>query len=263
MSSEHKKYLKKIKIQNISILLLQISVFIIFIFLWQLLTDLKIIDSFILSSPKKIIKTIINLYNSNNLFIHIYTTFIEIFVSFFISMFISILLASLLWFFPTISKIIDPYLTILNSLPKVALGPIILIWFGTNVKSIIIMAILISSIVLTINIYNSFTNIDRFKIKFIKTITKNKFKIFRYLIFPASLKTIISNLKICISMTLIGIIMGEFLVSKKGIGYLILYGSQVFNLDLVLSGIIILCICATILYYIIFFIEKLYEKNTH
>lgn len=263
MSNEHKRYLKKIKIQNISILLLQIIIFIIFIFLWQVLTDLKIIDSFILSSPKKIINTIINLYKSNNLFMHIYTTFIEIFISFFISMFISILLASLLWFFPILSKIIDPYLTILNSLPKVALGPIILIWFGTNIKSIIIMAILISSIVLTINIYNSFTNIDRFKLKFIKTITNNKFKIYRYLIFPGSLKTIIANLKICISMTLIGIIMGEFLVSKKGIGYLILYGSQVFNLDLVLSGIIILCICATILYYIIFFIEKIYEKNTH
>lgn len=263
MSDEHKRYLKKIKYQSITTLSFQILIFIILIFLWQVLTDLKVLDSFILSSPKRVINTIILLYKSNNLFIHIYTTFIEIFISFFISMFISIFLASILWFFPKIAKIIDPYLTIINSLPKIALGPIILIWFGTNIKSIIIMAILISSIVITINIYNSFINVDRFKIKLIKTITKSRLKLFRYLIFPSSIKTIIGNLKICISMTLIGIIMGEFLVSKKGIGYLILYGSQVFNLDLVLSGIIILCICATILYYIIFFIEKIYEKNTH
>ena len=128
-----------------------------------MLTDLKIIDSFIISSPKRIIKTIISLYGTNNLFIHIYTTLIETIISFIISMIISILLATLLWYFPKLYKIMDPYLTILNSLPKVALGPIILIWFGTNIKSIIIMAILISSIVLTINIYNGFNNIDNNK----------------------------------------------------------------------------------------------------
>ena len=263
MSNEHIKYIKNIKKQSRLILIYQILILFIFIILWQLLTDIKVLDSFIVSSPKRVITTIYNLIKTNNLFIHIYTTLIEIFISFIISMLLSIFIASLLWYFPKLAKIIDPYLTILNSLPKVALGPIILIWFGTNIKSIIIMAILISSIVITINIYNSFNNVDRYKLKLINTMTNNKLKIYRYLILPSSLHTIINNLKICISMTLIGIIMGEFLVSKKGIGYLILYGSQVFNLDLVLSGIVILGILASILYYLIFYIEKVYEKNTH
>lgn len=263
MDNNYNNYLKTIKINKIKIYLYQISIFIIFIVIWQLLTDFNIIDSFIISSPKKIIKSIISLYKSNNLFIHIYTTLIETIISFIISMIISIILASILWYFPKLSKIIDPYLTILNSLPKVALGPIILIWFGTNIKSIIIMAILISSIVLTINIYNGFNNIDNNKIKLIKSITNSRIKLYKYLILPANIKTIISNLKICISMSLIGIIMGEFLVSKKGIGYLIMYGSQVFNLDLVMAGIVILCIGASILYYVIYYVEKLYEKTTH
>ncbi len=263
MSKEQKKYIKNIKQTKFTIYLFQISIFIIFTGLWQIFTELNILDSFIFSSPKNIINTIISLYKSNNLFIHINTTLYEIFISFFISIILSILIASLLWFFPKVSKIVEPYLTIINSLPKVALGPVILIWFGTSTLSIIIMAILISCIILTINIYNGFNQVDSNKIKLMNSLTKNKFKIFIYLIFPNNIKTIISNLKICISMSLIGIIMGEFLVSKKGIGYLILYGSQVFNLDLVMSGIAILCIVATALYYIIYYLEKLYEKATH
>lgn len=206
MSKDYTNYLKKIKHSRLKIYLYQISIFILFIFIWQLLTNFKIIDSFIISSPKRIIKTIISLYRTNNLFIHIYTTLIETIISFIISMIISILLATLLWYFPKLYKIMDPYLTILNSLPKVALGPIILIWFGTNIKSIIIMAILISSIVLTINVYNGFNNIDNNKIKLIKSITNSRIKLYKYLVLPANIRTIISNLKICISMSLIGLI---------------------------------------------------------
>ena len=206
MSKDYTNYIKKIKHSRLKIYLYQISIFILFIFIWQLLTNFKIIDSFIISSPKRIIKTIISLYRTNNLFIHIYTTLIETIISFIISMIISILLATLLWYFPKLYKIMDPYLTILNSLPKVALGPIILIWFGTNIKSIIIMAILISSIVLTINVYNGFNNIDNNKIKLIKSITNSRIKLYKYLVLPANIRTIISNLKICISMSLIGLI---------------------------------------------------------
>ena len=251
MNNSYKEYLRKLKLNKIKIYLYQISILIIFLLLWQILTEKNIIDSFIFSSPKNIINTLISLYKNQNLFIHINTTLYETLISFIISMIISIFVAFLLWYFPTLAKIIDPYLTILNSLPKVALGPIILIWFGTNTTSIIIMAILISCIVLTINIYSGFNNVDTNKIKLIKSITSSKFKLFKFLIFPSNIKNIFNNLKICISMSLIGIIMGEFLVSKKGIGYLILYGSQVFNLDLVMTGIFILCICATILYYLI------------
>ena len=263
MSKEHQLYLKKRKTKKILIYLGQIIIFIIFIILWQLLTDMKVVDAFIVSSPKKIVDTIVGLYQSHNLFIHIGTTIYETIISFIISMLIGIVFASLLWSSQTLAKVMEPYLTILNSLPKVALGPIILIWFGTTTTSIIIMAILISSIVLTINIYNGFINIDENKIKLVKSFTKSKITLYYYLVFPSNIPTIISNLKICISMSLIGIIMGEFLVSKKGIGYLIMYGSQVFNLDLVMSGIILLCIVATTLYYLVYYIEKKYEKTTH
>ena len=141
-------------------------------------------------------------------------------------------------------------------MPKVALGPIIIIWFGAGIKSIIFMALLISLIITIINVYEGFNNTNQNKIKLMKTLGAKKYQIYFKLIFPNSINTIISALKINVSMSLIGVIMGEFLVSKKGIGYLILYGSQVFNLSLVISGIFILCIVAALMYYLVSYIEK-------
>jgi len=166
-----------------------------------------------------------------------------------------------MWWNKFIAKVIDPYLTIINSLPKVALGPIIIIWAGAGMKSIILMALLISVIVTILSVYQGFNEIDPIKIKLMQSLGATKRQIYTKLILPCTLPTIISALKINVSMSLIGVIMGEFLVSKEGIGYLIMYGSQVFNLDLVIAGIFILCIVATLMYYAILYIEKKLVKN--
>ena len=146
-------------------------------------------------------------------------------------------------------------------MPKIALGPIIIIFFGANIKSIIIMALLISVIVTIITVYNGFISTDKNKINLLKSFSATKYQIFKLVILPSSYQTIISSLKINISMTLIGVIMGEFLVSKQGIGYLINYGSQVFNLNLVISGIIILMIVSYLMYIIVSYIEKILIKK--
>ena len=261
MSYEQKKYLRNIKIKKFFILLIQIFILIFALLIWQLLADKNIINSFITSSPKDIFKTIINLYQKKNIFNHIYVTTYETIISFLLSSVIGILIATILWWSKTLYKILDPYFTILNSLPKVALGPIILIWCGANIKSIILMAIFVSIIITIINVYQGFNNVDPNKIKLMNTFNAKKYQIFFKLIVPNSLKNIISTLKISISMSLIGVIMGEFLVSKQGIGYLIMYGSQIFNLNLVMTGILLLCILATILYFIIDYLEKKLVKN--
>ncbi len=256
MSKEHILYLNKLKNNKRIIIFCQIIIFILFIFIWQILGDLDIINTFIFSSPKKVVDTIINLYNKQHLISHIWTTVYEVIISFSIATILGIIIASILWFNKTIYKIVEPYLTILNSLPKVALGPIIIIWFKAGMKSIIVMSLLISLILTIVNVYEGFNNIDKSKINLMKSLGSNKIQLYTKLIFPGSMPTIISTLKINISMSLIGVIMGEFLVSKKGIGYLILYGSQVFNLSLVISGIIILMIISVIMYSIVCLIEK-------
>ncbi len=260
-SNEHKKYIRKKKIRKILIILMQILLLATLIIGWELLAKYKIINTFITSSPSNIIKTIISLYKDNNLFNNIWTTIYETIISFGIGTIIGIVTAIILWWNNFIYKVIDPYLTVLNSLPKIALGPIIIIFFGANIKSIIIMALLISVIVTIITVYNGFISTDKNRINLLKSFSASKYQIFKMVILPSSYSTIISSLKINISMTLIGVIMGEFLVSKKGIGYLINYGSQVFNLNLVISGIIILMIVSYIMYIIVSYIEKILIKK--
>lgn len=260
-SNEHKQYLKKKKRKKILILLMQIAILATIIITWQLLADFKIINTFITSSPSNVVKTIITLYNDNNLFNNIWTTIYETIMSFSLGTIIGIIIAIILWYSNFLYKVIDPYLTIINSLPKIALGPIIIIFFGANIKSIIIMALLISVIVTIITVYNGFISTDKNKINLLKSFSATKYQIFKLVILPSSYQTIISSLKINISMTLIGVIMGEFLVSKQGIGYLINYGSQVFNLNLVISGIIILMIVSYLMYIIVSYIEKILIKK--
>ncbi len=259
-SKEYKEYLKKEKRKKFFILSMQILILLVFIVLWEVLSTKKIINPFLFSSPSKIIITIKNLYLNYHLVNHILTTLYEIFIAFTLGMILSFIIAVLLYEFRTFNKIIDPYLTMLNSLPKVALGPLIIIIVGANTKAIIVMALLINLIVGIMSIYNGFNNIDSDLIKLFKTLKASKWDTLIKLIIPASVKSIISSLKLNISMTLIGVIMGEFLVSQAGIGYLIIYGTQVFNLNIVMSGIVILIIISILLYEVVILIEKKFVK---
>lgn len=256
MSEEHKKYLKKIKREKIIVITFQILILVGFLVLWEVLSKLKIINPFIFSSPSKVIETIKNLYLNYNLIGHILTTLYETLIAFILGITLSFLIAIILYEFKIVNKIVDPYLTMLNSLPKVALGPLIIIIAGANTKSIIVMALLINLIVGIMTIYNGFNNTNKDLIKLFKTFKASRLDILLKLTIPASYKTIISSLKLNISMTLIGVIMGEFLVSKSGLGYLIIYGTQVFNLNMVMAGIVILIIISFVLYKIITYIEK-------
>ena len=260
-SKNYIKYLKNKRRTNILIKLCQIIILISIILLWQYLSDKKIINTFITSSPTLIFKTIINLYKTNNLFNHILITTYETITSFILGSILGIQLAIILWYSPFLSKVFDPYLTVLNSLPKVALGPILIMITGANIKTIIITSILISIITTIISTYNGFISTPKDKIKLLKSFKATKFQILRYLILPANYKTIISTLKITLSLSLIGVITAELLVSKKGIGYLIMYGSNIFNLNLVITGILILMVLSYLLYEIICYIEKILIKH--
>lgn len=206
MSKEYIKYLKKEKRNKILVLLCQIIILIFLITLWQYLADKKIINTFITSSPKNIIITIINLYKTKNLFHHIIITSYETIISFILGTIIGLIIAIILWYNKFIAKVIDPYLTLLNSLPKVSLGPILIIWIGANIKSIITMSILVSVIITIININTSFNQTDKNKINLLKSFKATKFQILKYLIIPNNYNIIINSLKINISMSLIGLL---------------------------------------------------------
>lgn len=261
MSREQQIFLRKHKHQKYLIIFIQIFIVLLFFALWEYASNKGLINEFVFSKPSQIITTIKNLILTHNLFNHIFTTLYEIIIAFTLGIVLGFIIAILLYEIPLLAKIFDPFLTMLNSLPKVALGPLIIIIAGANIKSVIIMALLINLIISIITIYNGFIGIDKNKLKLLDSFKATKIQKLTKLIIPASYTTIISSLKLNISMSQIGVVMGEFLVSREGLGYLIIYGTQVFNLSLVMSGILILIIISFILYKLVTFLEHKLLKN--
>lgn len=252
-SLEHKNFLKNLKKEKIVIFTFRLLIICLFLITWEVLARFNLINTFLFSSPSRIINTLIN---NKDLFKHIGVTLYEVFISFSLATILGIIISTIMWRYNMFSRVIDPYITIINSLPKVALGPLIIIWVGASTNSIIVMALTISLFTTIINVYTGFTSVDKNYITMLKSFNASKLDIYRYVIIPSNIVNIISTLKINISMSLIGVIMGELLVSKAGLGYLIMYGSQVFNLDLVISSIFILGIISYIMYFILDIITK-------
>lgn len=258
-SEEHAAYLRTIRKQKFWIHFFRIFLLLLFLIFWEVSANFGWLNPFLYSSPSRIFITLFSLDSS--LFHHIGITLYEVLLSFLASSFLSIVCASFLWRFPFLAKVLDPFFTIFNSLPKVALGPLIIIWIGANLSSICFMAFLISFFTTTITIYQQFSSVPSSYLLLMQSMKAKKYQIFWNVIFPSSLDSILTALKINAAMCFIGVIMGEFLVSKKGIGYLIQYGSQVFRLDLVISGILLLGILSYLFYLLIDFIQHFIHKK--
>ncbi len=259
-SPQHALYIKKIKKETCLVWSLRFIILGLLIGLWELFARLNIIDSFISSSPSKIIITIKNLFVENELAYHIGITLYETLFGFIIAVGLGYIIALTLWWSERLRRILEPYIVVLNSLPKIALGPIIIVWFGSGSKAIIFMAVLIGIIVCIITMLNGFLATDKNKILLLKTMGASKFQILLKLVIPGTLPTFISMLKISVGMAWIGSIMGEYLVSRAGLGYLIVYGGQVFKLDLVMAATVVLCVLATLMYALVALLEKIIIK---
>ncbi|MBQ8749883.1 MAG: ABC transporter permease [Clostridia bacterium] len=260
-SSEHKAYLKKTKRRKTLILSLQIGLLVAIIGLWELFAQVGLIDAFFTSSPSRMVETIIELANAGDLWIHIWTTLYEAILGFILATSIGVIVAILLWWSDLVRRVLEPYIVVLNSLPKIALGPLIIIWVGVGTKAIVVMAILITVVVTILSMLGAFLSCDKDKILVMQSMKASKFQIFRKLVMPNALPEFVSVLKINVGLTWVGTIMGEYLVSKAGLGYLIVYGSTVFKLDLVMASTLILCILASAMYLLVALLEKKVKTN--
>lgn len=256
LSKEHEEFLKKVKRRTVAVRTAQITILVIFFVLWELAADYKLVDPFLVSQPSRMFRTITSLSQNGSLFMHIWVTLSETIIGFTLGTIIGIGIAVMLWWSDFLSKVAEPYLVVLNSLPKIALGPVFIVWMGNGEAPIITMALAISLIVTIISLQSGFMQVDEEKIKLLKTFSATKSQILNKCILPASVPTIISAIKINIGLSWVGVITGEFLVSKAGLGYLIVYGGQVFKLDIVMSSVLILSILAALMYVFIVYVEK-------
>lgn len=262
VSKEHKEFLKKVKVKRYTIFATQLLLLIVFFAAWELLAYFKLIDSFITSQPSRIIKTLGNLYREGDLFYHIGITCMETIIGFIAGTVFGTIIAIVLWWSEFLAKVLEPYLVVLNSLPKIALGPVFIVWIGAGATSIIVMGLAISLIVTILEVLNGFMAVDGEKIKLVEIFGANRLQVLSKVVIPSTFPVIINAFKINVGLSWVGVIVGEFLVSKAGLGYLIVYGGQVFQLDLVMTSVLILSVAAAIMYQGVVYLEKIIVKHS-
>ena len=261
LEQEHGKYLRNVKRRKNSIIIWRIVILLVFFGLWEVAGDLKWIDPFLTSTPPRMFKNLMLLYSEGTLFTHIWVTCYETILGFLLGTLFGTIIAIILWWSDFLSQVLDPYIVVLNALPKVALAPIIIFWVGNGTPAIVLVALLISIVVTIITVLNGFKEVDTDKIRLMKTLGASKIQVLLNLIIPASIPTLISALKINVGLSWVGVIMGEFLVAKEGLGFLIIFGGQISQLDTVMVSIIILSILAYGMYEGIELIEKKFNKK--
>ena len=250
MSVHRQKYLKDIKRRRLKVLAVQLAVVAGFLLGWEILCNVGIVDPFIFSSPRRIVKITARMAQLD-LWYHIMVTVLETVAGFAIGVVLGLAIAVWLWFCPFANSVAAPYLVVLNSLPKIALGPVIIVWAGAGVSAIIVMAVAISLIVTVMELSVGFASTDAALITTIKSFGASKRQIFTKVVMPYNLPVLFQSLKVNIGLSLVGVIAGEFLVSKAGLGYLIVYAGQVFKMDIVMMSVIILGVIAFVMYHIV------------
>lgn len=233
----------------------RILFFLLFLALWEISADMKWIDSFFFSSPSRVARCFLEQLRDNAMLSHIGVTLFETLFSFLLVVVLGLLFATLLWYSPKLSEILEPYLVVLNSLPKSALAPLFIVWLGTGTRTIIVAGMSVAIFGSIISLYTGFQQADGEKITLIYTLGGSRRDAFFKVVLPGSVPTLLSTAKVNIGLALVGVIIGEFLAARRGLGYLIIYGSQVFQLDMVITSIIILCIIALGFYKSVQFIE--------
>ena len=260
-SEEHIVYLNGIKRHRRRTALARALLLAGFLMTWELSVRLGLADPFIVSSPVRVAQTIARLYKSGELFGHVFTSFYETATGFAAGTLLGTLIAAALWFLPGVNEALEPYLVIINALPKIALGPILIVWAGAGPGAIIAMALLVSTVVTVMSVLAGFNETGAARQRLMRTLGATRLQTFMKAVLPASVPTIMSALKISVGMSWVGVIVGEYLVSRRGLGYLIVYGGQVFKLDLVMASIVILCALAAVMYYAVALLEKIIDKR--
>lgn len=259
ISPAQQEYLAKENLRRRQVRICRIMLLILLLALWELCARLGIINDFIFSSPSRMVSCFWNMAVDGSIFMHIGITLMETLVSFALVIVVGLLTAILLWSGQSISEVLEPYLVMLNSLPKSALAPILIVWLGNNVKTIIVAAVSVAVFGSILTLHTGFSQMDPDKIKLIYSLGGTKKDVLTKVLLPGSVSLIISNMKVNIGLCLVGVIIGEFLAANRGLGYLIIYGSQVFKMDMVVMSIVILCIVSAVLYQGITMLEKIID----
>jgi NitT/TauT family transport system permease protein len=261
-SEKYQSYLRRVRRRQLSIRFSQWLVLLVFLGVWELAANLKWVDTMLTSKPTQIAASFQEMLMKGEILKHTWITTQETLIGLVISMVLGTVIAILFWYWSYVSQVMEPYVVVLNALPKVALGPIFYIWLGDRL-SIYGMAIAISLIVTVIMVESGFREISKGKLKLMESFGATRWQMLRMVILPASIPNFVATMKVNVGLTLVGVIMGEFLSSKAGLGYLIIYGGQVFQMKLVMTSIALLALLSVVLYGVVNYMGKRLQRMYH
>ncbi len=254
------EFLKSVRNFKTRVKITQIFTVVLILAFWELAGVTGLADAFIVSSPVRVVKTFISMAGKG-LFVHVVYTVAETVIGFLIGVVLGFIISVGLWFSPFFNRVFAPFLVVLNSLPKIALGPVIIVWAGAGAGAIITMAVAISLIVTIIQLTEGFNYTDENLLLTVKSMGAGKWQSFCKIVLPYNVPVFFQSLKVNIGLSLVGVIAGEFLVSKAGLGYLIVYAGQVFRMDLVMMSVVLLGAIAFAMYAAVSRLEKWVTKQ--
>lgn len=256
VSPRHAAFLRAIRLRQAWVAIAQVAVLVAFLALWQLSTAWGLVDPFIISQPTQIAAKLSEMFGDGSLWFHTAVTVAETLVGFVVGTVAGIAIAGMFWWWRFLSEVADPYVVVLNATPKMALGPVFIIWLGATMSAVIALAVSISLFVTILSVYSAFQQADRDKLLLVTSFGASKWQQFSKVVFPSAVPTIIATLKVNIGLSLIGAIVGEFLAARAGLGYLIIYGQNIFSMSLVMTSVVILTVIAGLMYYAVSWAER-------
>jgi NitT/TauT family transport system permease protein len=255
-SARHARFMRRLRLRHLTVVTVQFAVLAVFLGLWQWAASRRLIDPFITSQPSAIAQKLLDLFGDGSLAQHVAVTVFETLVGFAVGTVAGIVVAGLLWWSDFLSDVADPYLVVLNATPKIALGPVFIVWLGANMNAVIALAVSISLFITILSVYSAFRQVDREKLVLVAAFGASRWQQFRKVVFPSALPSIVATLKVNVGLSLIGAIVGEFLGAKAGLGYLIIYGQNIFSMSLVMTSLVLLSVIAGVMYYAVYFLER-------
>jgi len=224
--------------------------------LWHLAVTFNWINPFLMGSPAGIWSEAVRLVQSGELFTNAFATVYGTIGGFLIGSLFGSVIGLLLWYSKKVATIIDPFMVALNGLPKIALAPMIIIWFGSGMFSKIALAAIATFIVALLSTYQGTHQIDSNLVNLMRSLGATKGQIFRKVVVPSTMPWVISAFRLNIGFALIAVIGGEFISSDKGLGRMIFVAGNLFNLNVVWVGVLSLMIVAIFLYVAVSKIES-------
>ena len=255
-SAAYVRYLRDLRYRALIVQAWQIGLIAFILVAWEIAPRAGWINPMLTSYPSAVARTLVVMLQDGSLALHTWTTFSEIAIGFTGGMALGLACAVALWSSPFLYRVLDPFIVVLNGMPKIALVPIFYIWLG-DVASIYAMAIAVSVFVTIIMLYTGFNAVDPDKIKLVKLFGASQWQVLFKIVLPASVPTMISTLKVNVGLALVGVVVGEFQAAKAGLGYLITYGSQIFQMNLVMTSIVVLAAISSVLFIAIQAVETI------